>query len=361
MVRAIALGLLFIQNILLTTYALADSSTDPTEVEVVYPQLERRGPSLRLVGTVEAVQHAQLASEQPGRVDHIYVEVGDTVKRGQPLLRLDDSLAKLTAAETASRVEAAKIAVAEARRLLQEVEPLSERQVIAATVVQERRAQLASATATLAQEQATLAYRRKIVDKHTLMAPFAGLVEDRAVSVGEWLTPQSVPFRLVSSDTLRVRIHIPQEYYFSLRHSPDPDVAVHHDKLASPLIGLAIDRLVPVSQQTTRSMPALINLPPASPLVPGMSAEVVITLGADNNNNVWVPVSALKIHPDGGNSLITVVDGKAKRLKVSIVENRNHVALVTGIPQGAPVVSTGVELIKDGMALRITHTREFEL
>lgn len=234
---------------LLINVVYADTAT---EVTVVHPLTELRGSALRLVGTVEAVQHAQLASEQSGRVDKIFVDVGDEVEKDQALLRLDDSLAKLAVAETASKVDAAAIELAEAKRLLKEVESLSQRQVIAATLVDERRARVASAAATVTQEQAILSYRKKIVEKHTLKAPFAGLVEHRSVSLGEWLSVQSVPFRLVSNDNFRVRVHIPQEYYFSLRQSSSPTVTVHHERLPSALEGLTINRLIAVSQQGAR-------------------------------------------------------------------------------------------------------------
>lgn len=328
-------------------------------VDVVLPVVEKRQETLRLVGTVEAIQHAQLTSEQAGRIEAIAVEAGDQVTKGQLLLQLDDSLAKLSAAETASRVDAASVALAEAKRLLAEVEALQQRKVVAATLVDERRAQLAAATATLAQEKATLAFRQRVVEKHSLRAPFAGLVEHRAVSVGEWLGLQSVAFRLVSNDALRVRVHIPQEYYFALQRgakdNSSPNVTITHDQLPQAITGLKINRLVAVSQQSTRAMPALIDLPTGSALAPGMAADVIIELSA-TNHQVWVPLGAVKLHPDGGSSVIAVIDDRATRINVDITERDASRALVAGLQADIPIVASGVELIRDGMALSINST-----
>lgn len=330
-------------------------------VDVVYPIVDERGRQLRLVGTVESDQHAEVASEQSGVVAEIFVEVGDIVVKGASLLRLDSSLAELSAAESRSRVNAAQVALAEAKRRLQEAESLSETQGVAVTTVEERRAQVALADAALAQEMATLAYRQKLVDKHTVRAPFSGVVEHREVALGEWLGQPSAPLRLVGNQVLRVRIQIPQEYYFYLDGGQAHAVSIRHDKLSAPLSGLHIDRFVAVSQQGSRSMPALIHLPAGSRLIPGMSVDVTLNLADAGTSSAWVPVGALKVHPDGGNSVIAVVDGKAKRQMVRVLERRNDAVLLENVAAAQALVASGVELIKDGMPLQIASTQEFAL
>lgn len=343
--------------LLLTAAAFA---AEPTPVDIVKPKVEANSLRLALLGSVEAEQQAQLATEQSGRVERIAVEAGDRVKAGQVLLQLEDSLARYQAAESAARVELAKVAVAEAKRLLDEVESLSKRQVAAATLVEERKAQLASAKASLQQEQATLAYRQKLVEKHTLKAPFDGLVERRSVSLGEWLSPSSTPFSLIGEANYRVRFHLPQEYFFELKNNAQTQVSIQHDKLPNTLQGLRIDRLIGVSQAGSRSMPALINLPANSGLQPGMSANVLIALSQANNNRAWVPTTAIKIHPDGGHSLIGVEQGKAVRLQVRLIRSQGESSLVEGVPASAQIVANGVELIQAGASLSINSSAEYK-
>ena len=70
-------------------------AAESIQVDVVYPESSQVQQVLTLTGTVEAVQNAALASLQSGVVKSLYVEIGDKVTKGQPLMALDAKLANL--------------------------------------------------------------------------------------------------------------------------------------------------------------------------------------------------------------------------------------------------------------------------
>lgn len=319
-----------------------------TPVEVVKPETASQSQQITLTGTVEAKHHAQLAALQAGLVDKILVDIGDTVSAGQKLMLLDATLAKLDLAEAQATVESARVDLQEAQRLYKEVVALSKQQLVAETLIGERRAAVARAKSQLTRQQSALAVQKEVVKRQTLYAPFDGVIASRGVNLGEWVTQQSSLFTLVDQRHLRVKISIPQEYYRQLVNQSAIEVQVQPDLAGVQPINTSVSRLVRVSDQQSRTLSAYIDLPEDTGLVVGMSALVNITLSADSDTLLWLPKGAIKQHPDGGLSVFAIENNRAKRYLVKQVSQRGNQIAVSGAPANVSYVATGVELLTDG-------------
>ncbi|MCV6625187.1 MAG: efflux RND transporter periplasmic adaptor subunit [Cellvibrionaceae bacterium] len=324
--------------------------------EVIYPSDERQQRQLSISASVEAEQHALLASQQAGLLAELYVEVGDQVKAGEPLLSLDSELAKLERNQARARVSATKAAADEAQRLHLELKALAAKKFVGASQISERQAQAAESKAELRQAQAALAIKQEQLRRHTLYAPFDGLIAQRLVNIGEWVTPQSPAFSLVEQDKLRLKLAIPQEYWQQTKLGAAVSIAADYDKQQQWTA--KIDRLVSVSDRQSRAFTAYVSLPPAARLTVGMSATVSIQLSGADSQRLWLPDSAIKRHPDGGASVFALEAGKAKRYLVTIAEQRDGRSAVLGAPAGRAYVAKGVELLSDGDQLDIAKGQE---
>jgi len=345
---------LFIQVFLVAIFALS-ANADVTQVDVFYPESSPSHEILQLTGTVEAVQNAELATFQSGLIAEIYVEAGDTVSKGAKLLSLDDKLVRLNLAEAIASMEAAKVKQLEAERLYSEVSALSKQKVVADTIIGERRASVASAKAELTMQQANLARQQEVLKRHTLYAPFTGIIATRNADLGEWVSQQTSVFNLVEQQHLRLRLAIPQEYYGLLAEQKNIPTTVTPDFSNATAIEAKLDRLIAVSNNLNRTLTAFINLPDAAPLVAGMSAKAEIKLPLDRQGVIWLPLSAIRQHPDGGASVFAVVDNKAKRFIIKVVKQKNNSVAVSGAPAELAFVASGVELLREGDDLKISN------
>ncbi|MBO9491158.1 efflux RND transporter periplasmic adaptor subunit [Endozoicomonas sp. G2_1] len=343
-------------------------SAHTTAVDVFYPKPSTAFKTLKLTGTVEAAQNADLASLQAGVIEQLFVEVGDKVSKGQKLLALDATLAKLTLAETKASVDSSKVSLAEAKRLYQEVLALSKQQVVAQTLINERKAAVAAANAELARQTASLARQTELVNRHTLYAPFAGIIASRNADLGEWVTQQTSVFNLVEQDKLRLALAVPQEYYQYLTHDQGQNTEqasvsalITPDFNGATSFTRTVSRLVAVSNQQSRTLLVHIDLSgeqqeQTSALVPGMSATAELQFSLNQQNQtpvIWLPEQALKQHPDGGSSVFAVVNNQAKRFIVNVLEKREQQIAVTGAPAEHAYVTSGIALLRDGQALTI--------
>lgn len=344
--------LLNIQTIFLITFAIP-SKAEVTQVDVFYPELSQNHQLLHLTGTVEAIQDAELAPLQSGLVAKIFVDVGDRVTKGDVLLALDDTLIRLSLKEAVASVEAVNVLQVEAKRLYQEVLALSKQKVIAETVIGERRAALAMAKAELTKQQANLARQEEVLNRHTLYAPFTGIIAHRNADVGEWVNQQTSVFNLVEQQRLRLRVAIPQQYYGQLINQQDISTTVTPDFVNASPIKTKLNRWVAVSNNQSRTLIAYIDLPEDSQLVAGMSANAKVQLPNKKQVMMWLPKSAIKQHPDGSASIFAVVNNKAKRYMVDIINQQADSVAVTGVPENQAVVVSGVELLREGNDLKI--------
>ena len=179
-----------------------------------------------VTGDLRAVSRAEVAAREAGAVDEIPVNEGDTVKKGDVLVKLDHRRLDAARAEAQAQIAAARSLVvqrdADRSRMKQDLEmkrPLLEKDAISKRELLD--AEQASAVADAAHLVATetlieansrmdlLDIRYKDLD---VVAPFDGRVINRHVEPGEWLTPGQAVVTLVSTGTIEAWLQVPERY-----------------------------------------------------------------------------------------------------------------------------------------------------
>ncbi len=344
-------------------------SAETVKVDVYQPQQQAHKLSLELSGNVVAEQNAQLASLEAGLVKQLFVEAGDKVVTGQALLSLDSTLAKLRLAQEEADFLSAQVEKQEAQRQYQEVVRLSKSRVVADSLLAERKASLASAESSLSNAQARVSLQKEVVKRHTLTAPFNGVIARRFVNLGEWIGQQSQVFQLVSDQSLRLIVDLPQEHLNAITQQQEVLALVIPDVTPEKQYELPVSKIVTVSQPSSRTLQIRINLPSGIGLLPGMSARARFSLTSGSGSKdtdllSWIPRSALKRHPDGSNSVFTVhnrdknnhqlMSAKVERKKIKLIKSDVDQVAVTGLAMDSLVVVSGIELLKDNQTVTFT-------
>ncbi len=334
---------------------------ETVEVKVIEPQQEPHELIIELSGNVVPEQDAQLATLEAGLVKGLFVEAGDKVVLGQPLLSLDDTLAKLRLSQEEADYLSARVQQREAQRQYDEVMSLAKSKVVADSLIAERKANLESAKSRLSNSQARVSLQKEIVKRHTLTAPFDGVIARRTVNLGEWINQQSQIFQLVSEQSLRLIVNLPQEHLKAISSQSEATALVIPDVMPDKQYQLPLTSIVAVSEPSSRTLQIRINLPADTGLLPGMSARARISLSDDKDILSWIPRTAIKRHPDGSNSVFTVhenqktskPDGRKiiQRRKIKLVKSDLDEVAVTGLPVNSLVVVSGIELLKDNQSV----------
>ena len=312
---------------------------------------------LLLTGTLTSPHTAQLSPEVEGRVAAVAVDAGQRVRLGDTLLALDDELAGLALDQARAAEREAMAELQDARRRLTEVRELAKRKgIVAETEVRAREAEVERDQAVHERREAEAAERAALLARHTLKAPFSGVIAQRFADLGEWVDRNGHVMELVAIDVLRLDLQVPQRYF--ARIAVDTPVSLRLESLPMEAMEALITEVVPVSDPTARTFLARVELAnDQGRMTPGMSARATVRMST-GESGVVVPRDALIRYPDGRTVVWSVnSDGDVhkvseRQVKTGLVFG-GKVEIVSGLDSGAVVVVRGNEALREGQQVRV--------
>jgi len=338
----------------------AEPAEAATRVAVAHAETAAFGERLSLSGTLTAEHQAQLSARVDGLVARVHVDAGDRVEAGHLLLELDPAIAGQSLARARAEAVEAAAAVREAERLLAEAQRLIEHQVIAATELGARAATLDLARAAEASARAGAREQAEIVARHTLPAPFAGVVAGKLTEAGEWVQRGTPVLSLVATERVRLDLQVPQERFGQI--DDGARVRVFADALGDEPLLARVAAQVPVTDPGARTfLLRLLVDDPQGRLRPGTSARAEIALSQTAAATVAIRRDALLRQPDGSHSIFVVEDdgdrlvARQRRVR-TLHEHEGLVALAGDIVRaGERVVVRGNESLGDGQPVDVVE------
>ena len=313
-----------------------------------------------LSGTTEAWRRAALSPRLDGLVTELFVDEGEMVEQGEPILQLDARLAELEAEAAGARVQEAEARHRDAIRIRDELLSLKKGRHASETETRSAIASVDMAAAALTGERASLARTRELVDRHALSAPFAGMVVARQVEVGEWAKRDEAAVQLLALDRLRVRAILPQRDF--ARVTSGSAATVRFDALPQRDFTGEVMARVASGDERTRGFPLLIDLPnPDGALAPGMSARVRVDLAGGQDKVLTVRRDAVIAKSDGSREVwrVQVEDGLSKAYPVSVATGRasgDRLEILRGdLEAGDQVVLLGNERLRPGQRVEASE------
>ncbi len=308
-------------------------------------------------GTVTSPQTAVLSPSVAGLVESVRVDAGDRVDKGEVLVTLDRELERLSLQRARAEAAQAGTALDDAKRRLGEAEKIGPTQAIAESAIKSLRAEVERAAASLDAANAAVLQQEAVVRRHTVRAPFAGVVSRRITEVGEWVNPGNGLVELVATDRLRFDFRVPQSQYTQLEKDTPVEIVV--DAVADRVIAGHVQAIVPVKDPGARTFLLRVVADSSASLnvTPGMSVRGALRIDA-HRSGVVIPRDALLRYPDGRNTVWVVVEENGapvvheRRIETGI-EFDNLIEIRSGVEPGATVVTRGNEVLREGQSVTI--------
>lgn len=222
-------------------------------------------------GVVEAMQQSVVAAQVPGAVVALQVRVGDRVLAGQVLMRIDARAAEQNALAGSAQANAARAAMDEAARDVERQQQLFAEGFISRAALDRAQARLKTAQAGASAQLATASAAHTQSDLHVVRAPYAGVVGQVSVVIGDMAMPGRPLLTLYDPGALRVTAAIPSSAAAALDTSGVVQVEVP---------GATRSRIRPVRLQWLPMVDAgshtrelRLELPADVPAAPGMFAR----------------------------------------------------------------------------------------
>lgn len=251
-------------------------------------------------GVVEAVRQTRLSTQVAGAIVALQVKAGDRVKAGQELLRIDASAAQQGVAASASQVEAAQAQLKVAASELARQKQLHQKQYISQAALERSQAQWEAAQAQVNALQAQTRLAQTQSGFFLLKAPYAGIVSEVAVTLGDMALPGRPLLTLHDPSALRVTAAVPQALLGELGTKLD-QVRYEINGMGGSAARLqpASVELLPTIDAASHTAQIRLALPPATAdkaLMPGLFARVWLPVGGSAKagpQRLFLPASAI--------------------------------------------------------------------
>jgi membrane fusion protein, multidrug efflux system len=242
-------------------------------------------------GVVEAVRQTSVAAQVPGAVVMLAVKAGDRVQAGQVLLRLDARAAEQNAAAGAAQVRAARAGQEAATREYERQKQLFEKNYISRAALDRAEAQFKATQAEAAAQLASAGAARTQTDFHVVRAPYAGVVADVAVVLGDMAMPGRPLLTLYDPAALRIKAAVPQTA--ALRLPQDLQSEAEIPGLGQRVVPTRA-QLLPTVDPATHTLELRLDLPARlAGVTPGMFARAWLPLAGGADTRVFVPERAV--------------------------------------------------------------------
>ena len=307
-----------------------------------------------LTGSVVSPRSAQLSTEISGVVRQVAVEIGDDVKTGDALLRIDAELAELNLGLAQAETLQAKEELADVERRLDDARALARKQTVSKNELNSLSAEVQIKRAQLAGFVAKEKHQQSLLKRYRLYAPFDGVIAQRRAELGEWVQPGQWVLQLVATVSLRIDFQVPQTVFGKLAKAEGLEVKL--DAFPQRRFLGRVERVIPVTDPNTRMFQIRVALEDSRiSLAPGMSASAVLKI-ASGSKAVVVPRDALIRYPDG-RVVVWQVEEEGGEFKVSERQVKTglsfngRVAVTEGLTNGASIVVQGNESLREGQTV----------
>jgi membrane fusion protein (multidrug efflux system) len=329
---------------------MAAMAVQTQTVSATRAALSQWQPQIEAVGSLRALNGADLSLEVSGVVGSIAFKSGDDVKEGDVLLTLrsDDDVAKLQSLQ----------AIADLNEITYDRDQKQFKlQAVSQATIDTDVANLKNAKAQVAQQQA-------ILDKKTLRAPFAGHLGIRAVDLGQYLSAGTTIVTLQALDPIFMDFFVPQQAVDQIRIGQRVNVKI--DAYKDQTFSGEISALNPRVDASSRNVQIRATLKNADhKLLPGMYATVDIATAAPQDL-VTLPQTAITYNPYG--DTVYIVDTKGpdaggkpqqvvRQTFVTTGTTRgDQVAVLKGVNEGDMVVTAGQIKLHNGSVVLIDNS-----
>ncbi|MEM9981942.1 MAG: efflux RND transporter periplasmic adaptor subunit, partial [Bacteroidota bacterium] len=324
-----------------TEQANAKDSTEKNKAKTIAVKVQEvtkqpvASASLFYTGTIEAKNTVRLSFQTPGKVQQVYVQEGDDVRKGQLLAALEQvnylnqsamSQAQLTMAQDAfNRIE-----------MLHKKQSIPESEYV-------------QAKARLQQAKAQHALNQKQLQDTRLTASFTGTIARKNIEEGMTVSPEVPAYEIVNLQRVYAVVAVPESEIHYLKVGDKVTV-----KVSDVTEGGTVQIIAPVADPSTRSYQVKVELPNKHNLRGGMLVETAFKGDSKTTKQVMIPSAALLHSPKYGDHVFITNDRQARLIKVEVGATANDKILINkGLIGGERLIVAGQHKLRNGTPISL--------
>jgi RND family efflux transporter MFP subunit len=357
----VGLALVGVLPRLAQTRALQEKSThaQTAAVNVVQATRGQAEVELLLPSTVEPLVDTPIYARTNGYLKKYYADIGAKVEAGAVLAEIEtpEIDEQLNQSRAALEQAQANLTLAETSNV--RWQDLLRDQAVSKQEADERKAALAARQADLTAAEANVQRLTRLQSFQKVTAPYAGTIIARNVDTGALVSGDNndrnrMLFRLAQTDTLRVYLDVPQNYYRLIAVGQTAQLSFR-EQPGKTFAGKIV-RTSGALDPATRTLRTEVQVPnEQGQLVPGLYAEVKLKL-PNENPPVLIPANALILLQDGPHVAQINESGRVRILPVTLGRDFGKtIEVVSGLDENARLVASPSDTLRDGALVEVNR------
>lgn len=299
-------------------------------------------------GVVGAVKQSTVSSQISGRVVSVNFDVGDTVRKGQVLVRIDATEVSHALNESRAQLAEARAAFEDARATYERTRHLFERKFVSQAALDKSKAEYEAAKSRVDARSANVGIASNTESYATVVAPYSGVVAARQVELGEMAYPGKALMTGFDPKDLRVTVSIPQYRLDAVRANLKDGalILLGQDRA----VKAAAITILPAANVLTHTTQVRLDLPPDTQGVyPGMFARAEFGIG--HAKKLMIPASSVLRRSEV--TAVYVVGGAGKydlrQVRLGEAGQNGEIEVLAGLSAGETIA---LDPVKAGIQLR---------
>ena len=316
-------------------------------------------------GQAKAIQEVDLAFRVAGPLITLPAMVGDTVRKGQELAKIDPRDFQVDLRSSEARLDKAKALLIKAETDYERLIRIQKRDAgaVSQAQVDSNQQKVESSRAEIRSLQAAVDSAQDRLDYTVLKAPYDGLVTATYVENYEDVKAKQPIVRLIDHSQIEMIVNIPESMisHADYLKSAGNVLRVRFDPFPDREIEAWIKEIGKEASQTTRTYPVtlLMDQPDDIKILPGMAGNAASTAppaGMQDHPQVVIPETAV-FSADGNKTGVWIIDEKSQTVSQREVKTGkllgSGITVLEGIQPGEWIATAGVHYLKEGQQVRI--------
>lgn len=308
----------------------------------------------KTIGSISNLDINSVASEVSGLVKKVNVDIGDSVKAGQIIAIIDSDEARNNVISSQSEIKRIEALLSDSKKTQNRYKQLIKDGFVSQADVDTLNANIKSYEEQLVNAKAILANNRIKLDKAVIKAPKSGVIQQRYITAGTYLSVSTQIVDIVNNNNLMVIASLPESFSYRLKKGQEVTLKVTGTDI---VLNSKVKELKPVIDEQSRSVSLIIDIPENNyNLKPGGTLEVYISM-ENKKDTVVIPESAVVLRIAG--KVVYVVSADSKTVSEVPVQTGAYqdglVEILSGLKGDETIVIDGAGFLSDKAAINISE------
>ena len=310
---------------------------------------------LKTVGMVHSRSTPTLAAEVDGRITKMLTDIGDEVSKDQLLAEIDTSTRIIQQQAAQASLDRLTVHIANAERRVNRFKTLSAKDLSSQSQLEDASEQLDAFRADYKAAQANLALVDDALTKSRVVAPVDGLIQQRLVAEGDFVSRGEPLFEVTQPHHLQARLPFAESLALQIKVGQDAEI--RSPLTPGEVIKGKVTELQPSVGLGNRAITAIIDLEDAGQLRPRatLSGQVLVDTHVDA---VMVPNVSVVRRPAGDTVYVINSNTAEARVVETGYYDGDQIEILSGLAGGEVIATDGAAFLTDGAPVQAASPRK---